>query len=237
MKQPIVWMVITIFALNTPTYVCAQEENMVRKKTTKDKLSTYHKKRNFKKTAEPEGKVKKRASKQCLFVIQEHAASHLHFDFRLEVDGVLKSWAIPKGPSLDPAIKRLAVETEDHPMEYAQFEGIIPKGQYGGGTVMVWDIGTYENVKEEHDISMEQSYEEGRIEVILHGKKLHGAFALIHTHRPNDKGRQWIFFKLDDEYASKKKNPVNTQKKSALTDRTMTQIKKEEIGRTEWNSK
>jgi DNA ligase D-like protein (predicted 3'-phosphoesterase) len=216
-----------------------EEEPMVvtKKKVKKNELSAYHKKRNFKKTAEPVGTLKKKKSKQPLFVIQEHAASHLHFDFRLEIDGVLKSWAIPKGPSLDPAIKRLAVETEDHPMEYATFEGIIPKGQYGGGTVMVWDIGTYENVKEEYKMSMHEAYEQGRIEIFLQGKKLKGNFALIHTHRPGDNGRQWIFFKMDDEYASKKRNPVNTQKKSALTGRTMNQIKKEETGRTEWNSK
>lgn len=233
MKRPILWVVVTIFAWHAIVHAGRQEGCMVRKKISKDKLGTYHKKRSFTKTTEPFGAVKKRKSKQLLFVIQQHAASHLHFDFRLEIDGVLKSWAIPKGPSLDPSIKRLAVETEDHPMEYAKFEGIIPKGQYGGGTVMVWDIGTYENAKAEYDISMEEAYEQGRIEIILHGKKLNGSFALIHTHRPGDNGKQWIFFKQDDEYASKKRNPVNTQKKSAITGRTMTQIKEEEEGKSE----
>ena len=216
-----------------------EKESMVvtKQRTKKNELGTYHKKRNFKKTPEPVGVIKKKKSKQPLFVIQEHAASHLHFDFRLEVDGVLKSWAIPKGPSLDPAIKRLAIETEDQPTDYATFEGIIPKGQYGGGTVMVWDIGTYDNSKATYNLSMAECYEQGRIEIFLQGKKLKGNFALIHTHRPDDNSRQWIFFKMDDEYASKKKNPVNTQKKSALTGRTMSQIKKEETGRTEWKSK
>lgn len=210
---------------------------MVKKKSEDNGLKLYHEKRNFKKTSEPRGKVRKRKSKTPLFVIQEHAASHLHFDFRLEIDGVLKSWAIPKGPSLNPSIKRLAVETEDHPMEYATFEGIIPQGEYGGGTVMVWDIGTYDNSKAQHKLSMIDCYNQGRIEIFLHGKKLQGNFALIHTHRQNDKGKQWIFFKIEDEYASKKRNPVKTETKSALTKRTMNQIKKEETGRNEWKSK
>lgn len=188
----------------------------------KNQLKKYREKRNFKETPEPKGGVKKK-SKKPIFVIQQHDASHMHYDFRLEINGVLKSWAIPKGPSLNPAIKRLAVLTEDHPMDYANFEGVIPEGNYGGGTVMVWDFGTYENIKK---ISMKEGFKKGQLEFFLDGQKLHGAFALVRT---NFRGKeQWLFIKMRDEYASAKKNPVTTQKKSALTGRTLRQIAKEE---------
>lgn len=190
-------------------------------------LSKYRARRSFDKTAEPRGSLRKKKTTKPLFVIQHHSARSDHYDFRLEIDGILKSWAIPKGPSLDPDIKRLAVETEDHPMEYAHFEGTIPEGEYGAGTVMVWDIGTYDNLKKEYDLSMSDCYEDGKIEVFLRGKKLEGAFALIKTRLSGNKP-QWLFFKIKDEYASKKKNPVSTQKKSALTKRTMHQITKQE---------
>ena len=201
----------------------------------KDSLKAYRTRREFKTTPEPRGRVVKKRGKKALFVIQHHMASHDHYDFRLEIEGVLKSWAIPKGPSLDPDVKHLAVETENHPMQYAKFEGTIPQGEYGGGTVMVWDIGTYDNLKAEYDISMHQSYTEGKIEIFLHGKKLQGAFALIRT-RLNDNKKNWLFFKMDDEYASKKKNPVTSKKKSALTDRSMTQIAKAQKGKKVWRS-
>src|SRR3979411_1464465 len=148
-------------------------------------LEEYKKKRVFRETPEPAGRVH-RSRKEPIFVVQKHDASHLHYDFRLEIDGVLKSWAVPKGPSMNPADKRLAVMTEDHPMEYANFEGVIPKGQYGGGTGMVWDKGTCEF---EEPPSPREQLERGEIKVTLHGEKLRGGFVLIRT--PTSK-KNWL---------------------------------------------
>ena len=150
------------------------------KKTT---LDQYQERRNFSKTPEPAATIKKRSHKDPIFVIQKHDASHLHYDFRLEIDEVLKSWAVPKGPSTDPGTKRLAMPTDDHPLEYATFEGTIPEGEYGAGTVMVWDIGTFENIKHSKGqlIPMNQCYENGHIEIFLYGKKLKGGYALIRS--------------------------------------------------------
>ncbi len=206
---------------------------VTKKKVTKKKpLREYHEKRTFDKTPEPYGKAKK-SKEGPLFVIQKHDASHLHYDFRLEIDGVLVSWAIPKGPSTNPAEKRLAVMTEDHPMDYATFEGVIPEGNYGAGTVMVWDIGTYTNLKQEYGISMQKALKEGKIEVELHGKKMKGAYALIRTHLHDDK-KNWLFFKIKDE---QKVPSIKNKEKSALTDRTMTQIKKEAKSDTKYGKK
>jgi bifunctional non-homologous end joining protein LigD len=199
--------------------------------TKKKPLQEYHTKRAFTKTPEPYGKKKKQ--KGNLFVIQKHAASHLHYDFRLEIDGVLVSWAIPKGPSTNPAEKRLAVMTEDHPMDYADFEGIIPEGNYGAGTVMVWDIGTYTNIKEEYGITMEKALKEGKIEVELHGKKMKGSYALIRTRLHDDK-KNWLFFKINDD---QKVPSIKNKEKSALTERTMMQITKEATRETKYGKK
>ncbi len=193
----------------------------------KDSLKKYHSKRTFSETPEPKGKIKIKKTKKAIFVVQKHNAHALHYDFRLEIDGVLKSWAIPKGPSMDNEIKRLAVETEDHPMDYAKFEGIIPKGQYGGGTVMVWDYGTYENIKKEKNGEIKpisKCYKDGQIEVLLNGKKLKGGFVLIRTHyREGDKN--WIFKKIKDKNSSEK--DILKKDKSVLTNRTTEQIAKE----------
>lgn len=194
----------------------------------KNSLKIYKKKRNFQKTPEPSPKTKKTAKKNNpLFVIQKHNASHLHYDFRIQINGVLKSWAIPKGPSMDPTIKRLAMPTEDHPIEYAFFEGIIPEGLYGAGTVMVWDIGTFDNIKQKDGKlkPIEKCYEDGEIEIWLNGQKLQGGFVLVRTNF-RDK-ESWLFKKIDDEKASVRKNPVKTKDKSVLTERTTLQIKKE----------
>jgi len=197
---------------------------------SKETLKKYRARRNFTITSEPSGNNEV-VSDGPIYVIQEHDARRLHYDLRLEIGGVLKSWAVPKGPSLNPAVKRLAVETEDHPMSYADFEGVIPEGEYGAGPVMVWDIGTYENIKRDKGgklIPMKKCYKEGRIEIFLDGEKLQGGFALIRT-RPTQAGKEnWLLIKMRDEYASARRNPVTRMTKSVLTDRTMTQIKRDD---------
>ncbi len=166
-------------------------------------LEEYNKKRDFTKTREPSGSKKAKSHKQPIFVVQEHHASVHHYDFRLEVDDVLKSWSVPKGPSMDPSVKRLAVEVEDHPSGYATFEGTIPQGQYGGGTVKIWDRGTYEILMGEkaEPQSAGEAIDAGRIEFVMHGERLKGRFALIRM-KPRGKGKpQWLLMKLKDEYA------------------------------------
>ncbi|MHB1946980.1 MAG: DNA ligase D [Gammaproteobacteria bacterium] len=161
-------------------------------------LKTYHQKRNFKKTPEPKGKLAKSTSHKNLYVIQKHAASHLHYDFRLELNGVLLSWAVPKGPSLDPTVKRLAMHVEDHPVEYGSFEGIIPKGQYGGGTVMLWDKGEW--ICESPNPTA--AYKKGSLTFQLQGKKLKGEWKLV---RMNNNDKTWLLIKIKDEYAKSAK--------------------------------
>jgi DNA ligase D-like protein (predicted 3'-phosphoesterase) len=166
-------------------------------------LDEYKKKRDFKKTPEPEGLEE--PSGENIFVFQKHKATRLHYDFRLEMKGVLKSWAVPKGPSLNPKEKRLAIETEDHPIAYADFEGKIPEDNYGGGTVIIWDKGTYENIniKNEELISLEESFNNGHIIIKLNGKKLNGGFALIKMKGQEDK---WLLIKKADSYAERDRN-------------------------------
>lgn len=165
-------------------------------------LATYHKKRVF--TATPEPKGTKAASRGALkFVVQKHAASHLHYDFRLEFGGTLKSWAVPKGPSMNPKQKRLAMHVEDHPLDYLTFEGTIPEGQYGAGKVVVWDIGTYhpENGKtrKEQEKYLREAYKKGSMSIILDGKKLRGAFSLVRTELAAGKKEAWLLMKKKDE--------------------------------------
>lgn len=186
-------------------------------------LAQYHKKRDFSKTGEPRGS-QKASGKALHFVVQKHAASSLHYDFRLEIDGVLVSWAVPKGPSNDPAQKRLAVHVEDHPLDYMQFEGNIPQGQYGGGTVMVWDTGTYtpeENPKgKPENTVMKKQLRDRSIKIVLQGKKLQGAWHLVEM---QGKENQWLLFKADDDKAGKSKR---FGEKSVLSKRTMAEISK-----------
>src|SRR6187551_3796390 len=160
-------------------------------------LREYQRKRNFHRTSEPPAQVAN--GKGWRYVIQKHAASHLHYDFRLELDGVLKSWAVPKGPSLDPTVKRLAMHVEDHPISYNTFEGTIPAGEYGGGTVMVWDRGTYEAEDGGGVESLRRGYEKGDLKIVMHGKRLEGGWVLVRMKRP---GRpQWLLIKHRDEHA------------------------------------
>lgn len=166
-------------------------------------LDKYNQKRNFSSTAEPEAEIKK-SQKELIFVVQKHAASHLHYDFRLELDGVLKSWAIPKGPSMNPEDKRLAIMVEDHPYNYKDFEGTIPEGNYGAGTVIVWDNGTYTLSDEKYKGSIEnklkEDLEEGHLSFILKGKKLKGEFALVKFKGKQDNA--WLLIKKNDVYAN-----------------------------------
>ncbi|MDB5179320.1 MAG: ligD [Patescibacteria group bacterium] len=166
-------------------------------------LEHYHAKRQFDRTPEPKGQVKRSGKGPLAFVVQEHHASSLHYDFRLELDGVLKSWAVPKGPSMNPQDRHLAVMTEDHPYEYRKFEGVIPEGSYGAGNVIIWDEGTYEPRQASDDPAAElrKGLAEGHVTFILHGTKLRGEFALIKMHGPDDKA--WLLVKKGDEYATK----------------------------------
>ena len=198
----------------------------------KRKLDTYKSRRDFRKTPEPriKGKSRWRRTGNPIFVVQKHHASHLHYDFRIEIDGVLKSWAVPKGPSTDPREKRLAVETEDHPLSYADFEGVIPEGEYGGGTVLVWDAGPYRNLKRDdkgRKVAMKKAYADGAVEIWLEGKKIRGGYALVHTKMRGDE-RNWLLVKMKDEAADARRNPTRTKPKSVMTNRTLAQIAKEE---------
>ncbi len=165
-------------------------------------LTLYNKKRNFKETAEPSGKVKKSESK-LTFVVQRHKASRLHYDFRLEMDGVLKSWAVPKGPSLYPSDKRLAMMVEDHPYDYKDFEGIIPEGNYGAGIVEIWDSGTYADLEDSErkvaEKNLKAGLKSGNLKFQLFGKKLKGEFALVKLKSKED--NSWLLIKHNDKYA------------------------------------
>lgn len=185
-------------------------------------LTEYKKKRKFDKTPEP-GPTKKRTRSGHIFVVQKHRATQLHYDFRLEADGVLKSWAVPKGPSLDPKVKRLAMEVEDHPVDYAKFEGVIPEGEYGGGTVMVWDYGTYEPENGE-DVS--EALRKGELKFTLNGEKLKGSWVLVRT-----KGRQWLLMKHRDYYTTEE-DVTELAPVSILTRRSLAEIAKDEGGNT-----
>lgn len=162
--------------------------------------------------------------------MQQHDASTLHYDFRLEVDGVLKSWAVPKGPSTDPREKRLAIPTEDHPLDYADFEGVIPEGQYGAGTVVVWDRGAYENVTEKDGEirPMAEALKQGHALFRLDGEKISGGYALQRIETGKDES--WLLVKMKDDAADARRNPTSTEPRSTLTGRTLDEVAEEEAG-------
>jgi DNA ligase D-like protein (predicted 3'-phosphoesterase) len=191
--------------------------------TGKDPLKNYKAKRNFEKTPEPSSN-EKIGNNKPRFVIQKHDARKLHYDFRIEVEGVLKSWAIPKGPSPDPSKKRLAIPTEDHPLDYIYFEGVIPQGNYGAGTVMVWDTGTYRNLKKKgvKTVPMEETIEDGHVDIWLEGEKLKGGYVLIRTGRKDRKF--WLFFKMKDNEADPHRNPLIDRPESVLSGLTIEEI-------------
>src|SRR5687767_11774539 len=185
----------------------------------KGKLTEYSAKRTFDATPEPGPEVVEKRSGPLLFVIQQHSATRLHYDFRLECDGVLKSWAVPKGPSLDPGEKRLAVQTEDHPFDYASFEGVIPPGQYGAGEVIVWDCGVYSPDEErdwvddraQAERQVREALENGKLSVMLRGEKVKGSFALVRT----KDAKTWLLIKHKDRFVAK--TDITAQNRSVLS--------------------
>jgi DNA ligase D-like protein (predicted 3'-phosphoesterase) len=191
----------------------------------KDVLEEYRQKRDFARTPEPKPRRPAAKADAPIFVIHKHDASKLHYDFRLEVDGVLMSWVIPRGPSMNPSIKRLAIPVEDHPLEYAGFEGVIPEGEYGAGSVMVWDAGTYRNLKvyHDHEQPISEGARTGDINIWLNGQKVKGGFALIHI-KSRTPGEAWLLVKMRDGEASDTE-PVMRHTRSALTGRTLAEIR------------
>jgi len=206
-------------------------------------LEEYKRKRRFEDTPEPPPKVEKKSKHR--FVVQKHSATRLHYDFRLEMEGVLKSWAVPKGPSLDPADKRLAMQVEDHPVSYFDFEGTIPQGNYGAGTVIVWDVGTWEPlspvpVKGKFvpgtDAEAVEMLKKGDFKIRLHGKRLNGDFAMIHikARRPGSKGTEWLLIKKQDDYAVAGYD-IDEYGTSVLSKKTIKQMSGDEDA-AEWKS-
>jgi bifunctional non-homologous end joining protein LigD len=189
------------------------------------RLEEYRSKRDFTRTKEPKGGGVRKA-KKLAFVIQKHAASHLHYDLRLELDGVMKSWAVPKGPSQDPSVKRLAMEVEDHPIEYNAFEGTIPKGEYGGGTVMLWDRGTYTYGGTDPDPieGLRRGYQKGDFKFVLNGERLKGSWALVRMRRDQPGKAQWLLIKHRDEHAAPDSDVAAEHVTSVDTGRTMEEI-------------
>jgi bifunctional non-homologous end joining protein LigD len=188
----------------------------------RDQLVEYRRKRDFSKTAEPKGGRTRKAA-ALAFVIQKHAASQLHFDLRLELDGVMKSWAVPKGPSLDPAVKRLAMQVEDHPIEYNSFEGIIPAGAYGGGTVMLWDRGSYHYWTADADPveRLREGYANGELKFALKGRRLRGVWVLVRLRRGDADRPAWLLIKHRDRYSRDGSDVVAQYPRSVATRRTM----------------
>jgi DNA ligase D-like protein (predicted 3'-phosphoesterase) len=198
-------------------------------------LSEYERKRDFSKTSEPSSKKAKGKGKRGprrkhpRFAIQKHAATSLHYDLRLEIGDALASWAVPKGPSLDPRDKRLAMRTEDHPLEYLSWEGVIPKGEYGGGEMIVWDRGVYENISKTRggrELSIEEALEKGDIKIFLLGEKVRGPYALVRTSSGNQRER-WLLIKKKGEGADARRKPTSSQPESVLSGKTIEDLRTE----------
>lgn len=213
-----------------------------------EQLKEYQRKRDFEKTREPSGATTREsaspkpavAAAHLQFVIQKHDATRLHYDLRLEMDGVMKSWAVPKGPSADPSVKRLAMQVEDHPIEYNTFEGTIPAGEYGGGTVMLWDNGTYdiENpTDDDPNSSASDQYDRGELKIMFHGKRIKGSYALVRTKGMGGSSSKpsWLLIKHRDDQARPETDSSLTEKymKSGTTGRTMDEISE---GSRVWHS-
>jgi bifunctional non-homologous end joining protein LigD len=201
-------------------------------------LAEYRRKRDFSRTAEPAGGSEQERG-TLAYIIQKHAASHLHFDLRLELDGVMKSWAVPKGPSLDPSVKRLAMQVEDHPIEYNSFEGTIPAGQYGGGTVMLWDRGTYAYGGDDVGDPIEglrRGYAKGDFKFVLHGERLRGSWVLVRIRRDEPGKAQWLLIKHRDAFADADTDVVAENDTSVDTGRTMDEIAAGKGKRRVWQS-
>ena len=199
-------------------------------------LSEYDRKRDFAKTSEPKGGSKPKRGRSGAkrrhprFTIQKHSATSLHYDLRLEIGGTLASWAVPKGPSLDPRDKRLAMRTEDHPLKYLEFEGVIPKGSYGGGPMIVWDRGVFENISKTRagkPLELEEALEKGDLKLFLLGEKVKGPYALVRTSDPGDR-EQWLLIKKKGEGADARRRPTSTEPESVLTGRTIEELLAEE---------
>jgi DNA ligase D-like protein (predicted 3'-phosphoesterase) len=184
---------------------------------------------NLDKVFYPEtGFTKGQSGKSPIFVIHKHAAKRLHYDLRLEVEGVLKSWAVPRGPSSNPAQRRLAVQVEDHPLDYQDFEGVIPKGQYGAGQVIIWDHGTYRNITDDpnHPTPMSKAIEDGKVEVFFKGKKIKGGYALIQMRRSRSDKTNWLLIKLKDQYVGSLPEDLEEAGESVVTARTIRDLRR-----------
>jgi DNA ligase D-like protein (predicted 3'-phosphoesterase) len=198
-------------------------------------LEEYERKRDFSKTKEPRARAKAKAKTKARrrhprFSIQKHSATSLHYDLRLEVNGVLASWAVPKGPSLDPRDKRLAMRTEDHPLEYLEWEGVIPKGEYGAGPMIVWDRGVFQNISETRSgqpMELAEAIEKGDVKIFMLGEKIKGAYALVRTGPAGDR-EKWLLIKKRDDGADARRRPTSSQPESVLSGRTIEQLLKEE---------
>ena len=200
---------------------------IVHRSTMPDLLKKYRSMRDFADTPEPAGKEKRPRGKRPMFVIQKHQASHLHYDFRLEMEGVLKSWAVPKGPSYDPSVKRLAMMTEDHPYEYGSFEGVIPEGNYGAGNVIIWDTGTWEFLEPGDDPV--QAIGQGKLTFRMFGKKMFGEWALVRIKGRSPKGNEWLLLKHRDEFANADVDVTALAPRSVVSNRKVEEVGGERI--------